>query len=109
MIHLPYQTANPSDKEIDTTLDSWNVVGADALVDYFPDVGKALFFSGSRVIWFPGHPVGQYAKLLNHTVMSGWGHRTMAAIVESGPGALPAGTTAAPPGSAPSPGAPSHE
>jgi hypothetical protein len=83
MVHLPYQVSNPSTQDIDDMRDSWNVVGADALVDYFPDVAEALFYNGSRVIWYPAHPVGKYAKLLNHVVMSGWGHRTMAALVQA--------------------------
>ncbi len=81
IIHLPYQVASSADQEIDNMRDSWNVVGADALIDYFPDVSKGLFFSGSRIIWYPDHPNGKYAKMLNHVVLSGWGHRTMKALV----------------------------
>jgi len=80
MVHMPYQLSNDPGQNVDDFRDSWNVVAADALVDYFPDVAFALFRSGSHVIWHAKNPVGQYAKLLNHTVMSGWGHRTMAAM-----------------------------
>lgn len=80
MVHIPYQVSNDPEQVIDESRDSWSVVAADALVDYFPDVGEALFRAGSRVIWHSKHPVGQYSKLLNHSVLSGWGHRTMREI-----------------------------
>jgi hypothetical protein len=81
--HLPYQESNDPAQRVDNTRDSWNVVAADALCDYTPDVAAALFRSGSSTIWYPGHPVGKYAKLINHVVMSGWGHRTMHALIEA--------------------------
>ncbi len=80
MTHLPYQFSNDPAQMIDATRDSWSVVAADALCDFYPDVAEVLLRSGSRVIWYPEHPVGKYAKVLNHVVMSGWGHRTMRAL-----------------------------
>jgi hypothetical protein len=80
---LPYQASSDPDQCVTNEGDAWNVVGADALIDFYPDVAARLFDSGSRVIWYPGHPVGKYSKLLNHTVLSGWGHRTMARTVHA--------------------------
>ncbi len=81
LIHLPYQVSGDG-KEIDESRDAWSVVSADALVDYFPEMGFALLRSGSKSIWHTKHPVGKYAKLLNHTVAAGWGHRTMSVMVQ---------------------------
>lgn len=78
--HLPYQVSNDPQKYIDDFRDSWNVVGADALCEYFPDEARKLFRSGSRCIWHTKHPVGKYAKMINHIVMSGWGHRYMKSV-----------------------------
>ena len=80
MTHLPYQFSNDPGNVVDSSRDSWSVVAADALCDFYPDVAERLLRSGSTTIWYPGHPVGTYAKLINHTVMSGWGHRTMVVL-----------------------------
>lgn len=101
MPHLPYQVSNDPKLEVDESRDSWSVVAADALVDFYPDTAFALFRAGSRTIWYPGHPVGQYAKLLNHTILSGWGHRTMAAIVAQGKAAPDSSEAAAVPSPSP--------
>jgi hypothetical protein len=84
LAQVPYQFSNDPDKVKNEPTGSWNVVAADALVDYFPEIAEALFRSGSSAIWYPGHPSGTYAKLLNHTIMSGWGHRTMSALKKRG-------------------------
>jgi hypothetical protein len=80
---LPYQVSNDPAKQVETPVGSWNVVCADALVDYYPDVAEALFRHGSHAIWFPGRPIGKYTKLLNQTVLSGWGHRYMDAVASA--------------------------
>ena len=77
-----YQLSTVPGKAVDLQIGSWNVVLADAMVDYYPDVALGLFRYGSRTIWHTKHPNGKYAKLNNHTVLAGWGHRVMKAMAE---------------------------
>ncbi len=96
MIHLPYQVSSDPEQVVDESRDSWSVVAADALADFYPDTAFALFRAGSRVIWHAKHPVGSYAKLLNHIVLSGWGHRAMAAMAANADGTGAGAPAAAP-------------
>ncbi len=81
---LPYQVSSDPEERRNGSVDSWNVVVADAVVSLEPELAKALFRAGTRSIWYPEHPAGEYSTLLSHTVMSGWGHRTMS-VLEGGP------------------------
>jgi hypothetical protein len=80
LTHLPYRVSNDPEQLIDEFRDSWNIVAADALVEYYPESAAALFKSGSHCIWHTKHPVGKYARVINHIVMSGWGHRYMEVV-----------------------------
>jgi hypothetical protein len=57
--------------------DMWDLVGADALAEWNPELARALFQSGGDHPWYPGHPTGVYSTLLSHAVLNTYGHRAM--------------------------------
>jgi hypothetical protein len=61
----------------DSGANMWDLVGADALVEWNPELALRLFQSGGNYPWYGGHPTGEYGTLLAHTVLNGYGHKTM--------------------------------
>jgi hypothetical protein len=66
----------------DLGVNMWDLVGADALVEWDPVLAEALYRSGSDKPWYGGHPTGVYGTLLAHSVMNVYGGKTMKALEE---------------------------
>ena len=74
--HVPYEVGSRHDGA--DIRDVWNLVAGDAVVDGWPQVGEALFKTGSETPWCPSCPRGEYTKLLQGIVLVQYGHRVLA-------------------------------
>jgi hypothetical protein len=70
--HMPYQVGTTY---IDASIDSMNLIAADAICKDYPVKAKELFKSGSTSIWYIGYPIGSYAKFNVHSNAMYWSGR----------------------------------